>query len=361
MTIITKYTLREFTKIWILAATCFLVLFLFGDAVENINMAIKNDASFNDFALFILFRLPKWTVYLIPLSVLVSVLLTLALMSRNRELMVASASGISHLKLIRPLILVSFLFTLLTFFLNESIVPYCSLQANIIKRVKIEKREKVYFFRQNRIWFRKGNSIYNIRKIDPERAILYGISINQFDRNFTLIRRLDAALARWEKDGWKFYNIKIKKLNSSGEYEVKSLRNASIYFPFRPEDLSRMEVKGEQMNLIQLYKYADELRHEGYEARPYFIDFHDKIAFPFVCVIITIIGIPFTLRPVPSHNISMWIGLSLAIGIIYWFTRTLFISMGKTGVLPATISAWATNIIFLTAGLYHLQRVLKTR
>ena len=45
-------------------------------------------------------------------------------------------------------------------------------------------------------------------------------------------------------------------------------------------------------------------------------------------------------------------GLALVLAISYWLLMTIFVAMGAAAVLPASLAAWAANILFLAGALY---------
>jgi len=64
------------------------------------------------------------------------------------------------------------------------------------------------------------------------------------------------------------------------------------------------------------------------------------------------LGIPFSLRSSRSSGIARGVGISLAIGFLYTIINSVILSFGQAGVLPPVVAAWATNFIFLMAGIW---------
>ena len=67
----------------------------------------------------------------------------------------------------------------------------------------------------------------------------------------------------------------------------------------------------------------------------------------------TLLGIPFSFV-VARRGALYGIGISIVIGIVYWATLGAFEALGSNALLPATLAAWAPNLIFGSAGLYML-------
>jgi len=44
------------------------------------------------------------------------------------------------------------------------------------------------------------------------------------------------------------------------------------------------------------------------------------------------------------------VGVGIIIGFSYWIVHAFSMSLGRSGILPAILSAWVANILFLAAG-----------
>jgi lipopolysaccharide export system permease protein len=69
----------------------------------------------------------------LPLAVLLSSIMTLGNLGETYELVAIKSAGISLLRFLRPLFLVSFVITLIAFYFNNSILPYANLKMNTLK------------------------------------------------------------------------------------------------------------------------------------------------------------------------------------------------------------------------------------
>jgi len=51
------------------------------------------------------------------------------------------------------------------------------------------------------------------------------------------------------------------------------------------------------------------------------------------------------------------IGISVLIGFAFGVTFYVFLSLGKSGVLPPFVSAWTPTVLFTLAGIFTLMSV----
>jgi lipopolysaccharide export LptBFGC system permease protein LptF len=100
-----------------------------------------------------------------------------------------------------------------------------------------------------------------------------------------------------------------------------------------------------------LRRHLDELRDSGLNLAASRVTLQERIAFPMVTVVMTLLGIPFGVTT-GRRGALYGIGLAVILGAAYWLVNTFFLAVGQASLLPPVLAAWATNILFLTAALY---------
>jgi lipopolysaccharide export system permease protein len=231
------------------------------------------------------------------------------------------------------------------FFLSEIVVPITISKANEIYRREV-KKYTVASTRKN-IWFKGRHSISHISYFNPKDQTLSGITLNYFDRQFRLTRRIDAAKGRFEEGQWLFYDIMEQILDKkTGSYDVEFRSEMVGDLDFLPEDLQRVVKKSEEMSFQELYHYVQDVEAEGYDATPYRVDFHGKFALPFACLILCVIGTGITLGKNTQRGLSIAIIYGMAVVFVYWIGQSFCLSLGYGGVLSPIIAAWTANFIF---------------
>jgi lipopolysaccharide export LptBFGC system permease protein LptF len=81
------------------------------------------------------------------------------------------------------------------------------------------------------------------------------------------------------------------------------------------------------------------------------VELQRKIAFPFVTFVMTLLAVPFGVTT-GRRGALYGIGLGIVIALSYWFVMSVFIAIGKTGLLPPSLAAWTPNIIVSACALY---------
>ena len=359
MRIITHYIIREYLKILSLGVATFFLIFFVVELFERMNAIIVRQAPLYLLLEYFLYTIPFFLSQMLPFTTLLAALITLGVLSRNNEVVAIKAHGISGYRIIFPLLVLAALVTAFLFFCNEAFVPYSIRKAYYVWDVKVKKEEERAFFKLNKIWYHGEDVVYNIQLLEPKEDILKGVTIYRFDKEFNLRRRIDAYEAHWTGEGWAFYGVVIRDFPPGGEVVTKRYDAKDIPIPERPEDFKKGMKKPEEMTYRELKGYVERLRREGYDSTRYVVDLHAKIAFPFLTLIMVLIGSPLALMAGRGHGggIAQGVGISLVMGFIYWAAFAISIAMGHAGTLPPLIAAWAPNVFFALVGGFILESV----
>lgn len=345
MTILDRYISREFIRIFFLVIVSFLSLYLIIDFFERIRMFLSNNASFYQIASYFFFKIPAIVSQTMPATVLLSSLLTFGMLSKHSEIVAMKSNGVSLYRTSLPVIVISVMVCIFTFLLNEFITPYANQKAEYIKLIEVQKRKKLGSFKQDQMWYRSKDAIYNFNIFDPKTNTLKGIAINYLDRDFRLSMRIDAKTAKWKDEKWVFHNLLITKFPDGDFPTIERFTSKVIDIPEEPSDFKVIQKGAEEMGYLELKNYIKKVRSEGYDATRYLADMHGKIAFPLVSIILAIIGISFSLRSERSGGIAQSIGAGIIIGFSYWVVFAFAISLGRSGAMPPLLAAWIANIV----------------
>ena len=264
------------------------------------------------------------------------------------------ASGISLYRITFPLLLLGILASALCFIGNEFIVPFSKRQSDSILLTEIRKKPRKTFIRNYKIWYRSRNAIYNFQVFNPQKDLLEGITLFEFDDDFKLRRRIDAKRALWKGGAWHFYDVTIRDFRKRRDIQTTRFEERVIPIPETPDVFKEEQRDTEEMGYYDLQRYIRRIKQGGYDATSYIVDLYAKLSYPFACAIMVFIGIPFSTKTARSGGIALPIVMSIVIGFLYWIILNLSLSLGHSGLLPPQLSAFAPHALFGLAGIYAL-------
>ena len=351
MKIITKYLYKEFFTFFFISLTTFLIIYLVVEFFGKIDNFHEANIPINVVFSFFIYQIPFVVQQMIPISVLISVMLMLGIMNKHNEILAMKDSGLSMFNLSYPLIGISILIGIGSFFLSESIVPITSSMANNIWNIQVQKRDTKGAYKLSRLWYRGKGSIYKIQTYDNKKNKIEGLSIFFFDKDFKLTKRIDARKARWVNDRWYLNDGFIQKIEADGSGKSTRFTNHTIQLPETPQNFERSMKAPEEMSFWELKKYTRKIREEGYDSTRCQVGLHVKIAFPFICPVLILVGIPLALRK-RKGGIPFSISVGIGISFLYLLTFGLSRSLAISGALPPILGAWMANLLFSLFGIF---------
>jgi lipopolysaccharide export system permease protein len=277
-------------------------------------------------------------------------------MKKNNEIMAMKSCGLDILKISQIMIILSLLVGLTVFLLSEIIVPYTSSRSNEIWKIEVHKQDPTRFYGSNQIWYKGTDSIYWIRNFDSEKRIMENPTFYFFNKAFRLTKRIDARRGIWKDNTWKIEEGIMQEARGDGGYELSKFNELYLEIPETPETFVRDVKLPEDMSYRELKQYSTRIRQEGYDNTRYLVDMNLKIAFPFVTIILVLIGIPIALglnKGGTPLAVSFGIGSCFLYTIILSFSR----SLGLSGIFPPILSAWSANLVFFFLGLYMMMGI----
>lgn len=352
MRILTQYISREFLKLFGFLVLSFVAVYTIFDFIEKSDNFHQAGVPTSAILSFFLLQIPEITSLMVPVAILMSSVLTLGLMGTRNELVAIKSSGISLFRYTLPVLLMALALTLGVALLNETVIPRTKAKTNYIWDVLVEKRPSKLVLKE-KFWYKGQGSIYRVGFYDNDTQSLSDVVYYRFDREFNLAERVDARRARFLGGHWVFFSGLLQQRLPGGGYSAKPFEEQTIDLPERPQDFTKLAKPSEEMSFGELVRFVKRMEDEGYDSRRYRVDLQAKLSFPFVCLIMALVGIPLALIKERGQSLAAGVVLGLGVALLYWisfsYMRSIF---GYAGVLPPFLAAWLPNGLFTILGLW---------
>lgn len=351
MTILTRYLLREFSKIAVAATAGFLLLFVVIDFVERADEFLKYRTPAGEVFLYYLYSAPNIFLLTSPVAVLLAVLITVSLRARANEFTAIFSGGISIWRACAPILAGCAVFSVLSLAGSETLVPRATRKARDIAQFTARKGKVAAQFSLNRYWIRGEKGILSAQVVYPERQELFGFQYLELDEEFRLVRRIDARSATYRKEGFWVLRQGTER-DFSGDSGVAHFAEKEFVIPESFLPFLVGETPPEEMTYAQLSGYIRDSVARGYDVRRHEVDLHAKLSYPLLNMVISLVAIPFALRSPRSGGVWRSIGAGLFIGFVCWTLLSLSLSLGKKGLLPPFLAAWLPDLAIASTGVY---------
>lgn len=337
----------------------FLVLYLGGDTVRQ---GLREDIPAAYAMQFTLYQLPEVLVLLLPAACLMGVLISLSGFARRNELTAMFASGVSLARIAFVLMSLVFMLCCVSFVVTDRVVPpLAKIRAHFYRTVIKNKPDLQTDIKQNKIWYRSRNLIYNLRSFDPKLNEISGLSIYTFNDNFDLVQQIEASKANYIDGKWILNDGLLTLFEEDTGYPVtKHFEKQTMTLNESPSDFKEIEKEVETLRLKNLWRYIQRNKSAGIDTKTMEVAFWSKISMALVPLIMALLGIPFASKHHRHSSIARDISLCFFIVIVYWLLFSAALSMGKTGWVPPFWAAWGPNFLFFGFGVFMVLRTRRT-
>ena len=359
------YLAKQYFHILGMTTVGMLGLFYISTFVDLSDKWFKGQTSFGMLAQFLFWSTPEWLTYILALAVLLSSLVTIGLLTKNSELIVMRACGISLYRTALPLLLFAFAASAVLFAMEERVLATANRHADLLKHT-IRTGSPQTFGVMNRKWMvGRNGEVYHYQFYDPLKRELNSLSVFNFEEAAHTIRsRVFAAKATYAPTAGPTGPITQWRLEQgwSREFGPRTQVQAFSQFADRTVALEAADYfvtetrEPDLMNFGQLRTYIGELRASGYNVLEHEVGLHRKVAFPFVTVVMTLIAVPFAVST-GKRGAMYGVGIGIVLALVYWVMISIFAAFGIGGLLDPVLAAWAPNLLFGAAAAFLLLTV----
>ena len=371
------YVSQQYVRIFVLGFAALLAIFYISTFMDLADKVFRGSATLGMLASYFYYITPQYVYYIIPMSALLAVLVTIGLMTKNSELVVMKACGVSLYRSSAPLVLFALVASGVLFGLQEYVLSASNRQAERLNGL-IRGFPTRTFGVLNRRWIvasnggQTGNAdIYHYDFFDPRANHFSRLSIYRFDRNewrlASLTHAKDVRLVQlpsvndtlefgWKAtEGWtrEFEPTPAGAERSVVKYQAFAERMLTLEPPryFKTE-----QPETDQMTFAELRAYISHLRTSGVNVVPQMVDLQRKVAFPLVTLVMTMLAVPFAVTT-GRRGALYGIGIGIVLAISYWIMMSVFAAMGAGGLVAPMVAAWAPNVLFGAAAIYMVLTV----
>lgn len=348
---------------WFSLAIFSIVGVAIGAIGELINNIFENDLPVSIAIEILILKFPEFLCYALPISVLLTTLVTYGRLNSNSELIALRSIGVSIYRFIVPALILSLVVVSISFFVNELVVPAANYQANVLGKRFINTREINW---QKKDIFSpeyEANIIANKSQNKRLKRLIY---VEGFDGNKLhdvivlnwsqerLNQIIFSDLVQWneQEQVWDFFNGLICNFSSNSQGDsLKKFTHQKFNISRTSFELIIKERDPYKMNIFQAKKYLKILQDIGDEKGSLLLQvrIQQKIAFPFICLIFGLIGSVLGASNQSINRAKSW-GMCVAIAFSYYLFSFLIGALGIVNILSPVIAAWLPNFLGLGIG-----------
>jgi lipopolysaccharide export system permease protein len=360
-TTLDRYMLTELTGPFVFGLSAFMLIFA-ATEILNIGKLVSNEHAPIWAALTVfLWSLPADVVLVIPMALLLGTLLAVQRLSGENEITAMKAAGITFSRIVAPLLAVGIVMSFVTYYLQESVIPYANdqlteIENGVINHISAFNRDLTV----SAPLPGGGRQMTIATAYEPDSRALLHVTLIQYDNHNQPRQIIFADRAEFGADKWTLQNSSVYRFSPDGTtLSEPHIPFQEVQIGEKPTDLVKRMSNDDPENMSRS-EIADVVRSGQLtenEQRKYVTTYQEKLARPFACFVFILIAIPFGVRQIRSSgSTSLGFGLSLAIVFVYYVVMTVCSFAGEAMLALAALWAWMPNLLFTIIGLFRLRR-----
>jgi lipopolysaccharide export system permease protein len=348
---ISIYIARQFV-FWFagsLAVAAVMVVLI--DMMELVRRASSRpDVGMDIIAKMALLHLPHILEVTLPFAMLFASMAALWRMSRHQELAVARAAGLSIWQLLLPGLMAAFVLGMLKV---VAFNPLAAASLGLFEDMEVRhfnKRPNSPLLTGEGIWLKDYSGEFDLiihgQRLRAQERVLEDVTVLQFVERDRFSARIDAESAKLSNGEWQFFDVRTigpTKAETRSDYLTISTK---LDWTSIEENVTNPR----STPIWALPGFIKKIEEAGFSAAPHRVHFHATLASPVGLCAMVLIAAGFAIRPPRRGGLLALMSMGAVAGISYYILSQVFLRLGQSEQIPATLAAWAPTACALMLG-----------
>ena len=357
--IINRYIIAEMIPTFLLTLGFFIFVFLMIEMLKLTKLIVNYNVSVLTVMQLLAFAMPFYFIYVVPMSIMMTILLTFLRLSSDNEIIALKTGGVSIYRLLPPVLIFCCFGALFTMVMTIYGMPWgrTSIKEHMIKiissNVDIGIKERTF---NDTI---KGVMLY-VNKIDLKNRSLIDLFVED-KRNKEIVTTIIApkGILLSEQDG-KILRLRLFD-GMINQVSIENRTANSIQFETYDMQLDLENAAAAisshkhrwEMTFEELKNYIKQSTEKTTQYYKALMELHLKFSIPAACFALGLLAMPLGIYSRYGKK-SYGLILGLFFFLIYYLLLSVGLVFGENGALPPFIGMWFSNVVMASIGVYLL-------
>ncbi|NDY42926.1 LptF/LptG family permease [Dissulfurirhabdus thermomarina] len=355
MTVLTRYLARFFFSLLAVILPGLAGLYLLVEVFERVDDFIEARVPAQVTLAYFLLRTPEILSQLAPMAVLLSGLLTVAVLSRHSEILALRALGVAPGRVVRPFLLAAALVGAVFLAAEVFVVPQAAMRAQRIYQEEVSRTPLLGIWLKGRLYYHGEGCIWTLMVENWDASRLRDVRILCFDPGYRMREYLAARRAVYREGAWHFLDGQDKVMTPGG-LEVRPFKEMVRRLPETPETFIAVRAAPSAMTPAELWTTLRRLQEAGQPAAEVATALAAALLYPFLGLSLLAMALPLILAQDRGH-LGVGLGLGLLFGFGAWVLWSAALILGRTGVLPPALAPLLVHALLWGAGWGLVKRL----
>jgi lipopolysaccharide export system permease protein len=352
----------------VFVAIAFLALFFFIDFVDELRDIGTRGYTAAHAAAYSLLHAPSHLYELMPIAVLIGTIYGLARLAQTSQYTILRTGGLGPGRALWLLTSLALAFGAITFAVGDYVAPFSERLASQL-RARFSGSLKLG---RSGAWIKErsssseGERSYSINVGSAERGtLLRDVRIFEFDADGRLLSRTSAAEAQVENDGtWALRDVLVTRWVDAGNdssARQENLAQSVWRSSLSPKVVAAAVLPVTTMSTLELWRYIGHLADNEQAAQTQQIQFWNRALYPFVCLVMVGLALPFAYLHARSGGVSMKVFVGIMLGVSFVLLNNVFRHLGLLGNWTPWIVAATPGALYLALSLAAFSWLVRFR
>ena len=338
-----KYLITNFISKFFYLSLVFFSLAIILNLLEEITFLKEAKVYFWYPYLLTLLTAPSTLFEIFPFIFLLSTQFFLYELFRNKESFLLNLNGMNNLKIIQIIFITSFLIGIFNVVVYYNISSKLNFQYSQIKNKFTDDNKYLAMVTSSGLWIKDeiDEKILITKSELIKNNVLENSTINEFNKNFELIRTIQSQKIDISQNTWLIYKPIISKENFfDADKDIIYLKTN-----FNEKRINNLFSNVSTLDLIKLFNLIDDYKKVGYSYDDLILHLVNLITLPFLYGILSILSAILMINFSVNKPLIFNIVLGILMSVMIYYIKYIFNSLASSGKISIGISIFLPILI----------------
>lgn len=332
-------------------------LILLVDTIELLRRAASKPLV--DFSMIIemaLMKLPHMGQQLFPFAILFGGMAAFWRLTRNHELVVSRAAGVSAWQFLLPVLLLAFILGVAKVTLFNPLASAMLSNYERIEALAFKGQVSSLAISNSGLWLRQSDgtdqSVVHAKSVLQQGSEVELRTVNVFiyKGSDQFVKRMDAEQAILEDGFWHMRNVWVHEPDIPSRKEDEFWLETELTLGSIQDSFASPAT----MSFWDMPDFIEALEESGFSALRHRLYWHSLLAAPLLMCAMVLIAATFTLRQSRKGGTVFVVSGGVFTGFILYFFSDVVFALGLSDSIPVTLAAWTPSGVTTLLGLAML-------
>lgn len=340
------------------------VLFVF-DFIELTRVTISKNVSLLTLITLAAQKNPMHIQKVFGFIILIAAMLTYMQLSKNSELIIFKAAGLSTYQFVAPLVVTAVIIGIIHLSIINPLTTVLTVRYLKNESIYLKGNPNTLALSKTGLWIKQvsnqrhdaSQNLIHAMRIEPNKKLLHEVTFYFFDRDKGFIERIDADSAEFAQGHWL---LKNSRHTQEGQVN-KVVDNIKIPTQLTFLQIQKSLVLPEGLSVWKLPDFINLAESSGLPTSKYKLYFYRLLVIPLFFAAMTLLGASFSMNIERFNKGNIMMVLVLMIGFFIYFFSDLIFAFGVAGSIPIWLATIAPSMITMFIGISIITYLEETR